>query len=59
MPKKKPIDKRLNSLFNNINPEQTHSDPKAGMQDRASDPDNPSAVENATAPMPGESSQTA
>ncbi len=35
MPKKKPIDKRLNKLFNEINPEQSEMDPKAGRQERA------------------------
>src|SRR5512139_1623836 len=51
MPKKKPIDnKRLNKLFNEINPEQAHLDPKAGRQERAADPVVPSPVEPTPAP---------
>ncbi len=55
MPKKKPIDKRLNKLFDEINPEQAHLDPKAGRQERAAGPVVPSPVEQAPASRQRES----
>jgi PAS domain S-box-containing protein len=57
MPKKKPIDKRLNKLFTEITPEQVQSDPKAGMQQPSSDPAAQLPVDNPPAIKPRESGQ--
>jgi len=57
MPKKKPIDKRLNKLFTDITPEQVQSDPKNGVRERTPDPVTPSTVDNAPVAKPRESSQ--
>ena len=57
MPKKKPIDKRLNKLFTDINPEQAQTDPKAGSVERAPDAFLSSPLENVPTPEPRESSQ--
>jgi PAS domain S-box-containing protein len=57
MPKKKPIDKRLNKLFTDITPEQVQSDPKNGVRERTPDPATPATVDNAPAAKPRESSQ--
>jgi PAS domain S-box-containing protein len=57
MPKKKPIDKRLNKLFNEITPEQVQSDPHAGRREPAPDPAVQPPVDNTPATKPRESSQ--
>ncbi len=49
MPKKKPIDKRLNKLFTDITPEQAQTDPKAGSVERAPTAFPSSPLENAPA----------
>jgi len=57
MPKKKPIDKRLNKLFTDITPEQAQTDPKAGSVERVPDAFLSSPLKNVPAPEPRESSQ--
>ena len=57
MPKKKPIDKRLNKLFTDIAPEQAHVDPKPGTNKTVSPPAPQEPVENAPVSNPRESSQ--
>ncbi len=41
MPKKKPIDKRLNKLFTEINPEHAELDPKKGPREARPKPGHP------------------
>ena len=45
MPKKKPIARRINNLFQDITPEQTSAEPKAAPRKR------PAPVENASRPI--------
>ncbi|MGE5465096.1 MAG: GAF domain-containing protein, partial [Syntrophothermus sp.] len=56
MPKKKPIDKRLSNLFNDIAPEHAPADPKPGKNKRAASETKPSPT-NAPVTKPRETGQ--
>src|SRR5512138_2862735 len=55
MPKKKHIDKRLNKLFTDINPEQAELGPQKERHERAADPGIQTPAESTPAPQPRKS----
>jgi PAS domain S-box-containing protein len=58
MPKKKPIDKRLNKLFTEITPEQIQSDPQSGRRETTPEPAAQPQVEDPQVVKPRQASQT-
>src|SRR5215471_2517357 len=57
MPKKKPIDKRLNKLFNELTPDQAPADPRSGSPEPDALPISQPAAEKPKVAKPRESSQ--
>src|SRR5512133_724353 len=57
MPKKKPIDKRLDKLFNDLTPDQAPADPRRGLHEQTAVSNPQPPIEKPLASKPRESSQ--